>query len=105
MPAQLERADLERYPGPGGALGEDHPQRLPGQRLLLVVASLHPLGESEYGEQLRFGEIGYGEEVARQGSRVSGVWCLVSRVSCLVSTAANGIRHLMLWQLQTLHQA
>ena len=35
-------------------------------------------------------------------SRVS---CLVSRVSCLVSDEANGIRHLLLWQLQALHQA
>ena len=113
MPAQLERADLEGHPGPGGALGEDHPQRLARQWLLLVAATLHPLSEGEHGEQLGFGEVGDGEEVARQGIRgqgsrvsclVSRVSCLVSRVSCLVSDEANGIRHLLLWQLQALQQ-
>src|SRR6188508_2348099 len=93
MPAQLERADLEGHPGPGVALGEDHPQRLPGQRLLLVVASLHPLGESEYGEQLRFGEVGYGEEVTRQSicSWVSGVSCRVCRSQWYPPPAAMAI--------------
>ncbi len=47
VPAELEGADLEGDPGAGGALGEDHPQGLPGERLLPVLASLHPGGQIE----------------------------------------------------------
>ena len=45
VPAELERADLEGDPGAGGALGEDHPQRLalraacPGSRPRFIRAA------------------------------------------------------------------
>ena len=37
---------------------------LPGQRLLAVLAPLHPGGEVEQGEELGGAEVGDGEEVA-----------------------------------------
>ena len=65
--AELEGADLEGDAGAGAALGEDHPQRLAGERLVGVVAPLHAGGEIEDGEQLGAGEVGDGEEVTWGG--------------------------------------
>ena len=45
--AELVGADLERDPRAGGALREDHRERLARERLLLVIAALHPGGQIE----------------------------------------------------------
>ena len=63
--AELVGADLEGDAGAGGALGEDHPQRLAGERLVAVLPALHAGGEVEQGDELGAREIGDREEVSR----------------------------------------
>src|SRR3954469_2917865 len=73
MAAELEGANLERDPGSGRALGEDHRQRLAGERLLPVVAALHPGGQIENGEELGFGEVRDREEMPGSVHRPGGI--------------------------------
>src|SRR3954449_5042776 len=73
VPAELEGADLEGDSGAGRALGEDHGQRLAGERLLPIVAALHAGGQIENGEELGFGEVRNREEMAGRIHRPGGI--------------------------------
>ena len=64
-----DHADLEADPGTGGALGEDHPQRLAGEGPLPVAPRFHRRGKLEQLVQLSAAQVGNGEEVARAHRR------------------------------------
>ena len=61
---QLGDPDLEGHAGARGGLHENHGQRLAQQRLTVVSAGAHTLGQIEQGERLRRGEVGDVEEIA-----------------------------------------
>jgi hypothetical protein len=63
VPAELERPHLERDAGAGAALGEDHAQRLAGERAVGIRAPLHQGGQVEQGADLSFREIRDGQKV------------------------------------------
>ena len=61
---QLGDPDLERHAGTRRRLHENHGQRLAQQRLTIVGAGAHTLGQIEQGERLRRGEVGDVQEIA-----------------------------------------
>ena len=71
--AELVGADLERDARARARLHEDHRERLSRERLLVVRAGAHPLGEREQAVELVAGEVGNGEKVAWAFGRVGRV--------------------------------
>ena len=71
---QLEGTHFEAYPGPSGALAEDHGQRLSGQGLASLLPALEPCGPGQEPVQFFPGKIRQREEVplaVRHGVRCS----------------------------------
>ena len=64
MAAELVRADLERHARARRGLHEDHRERLPRERLLVVLAGLHAVGKVEQGDDLFLGEVRNLQEIA-----------------------------------------